>query len=81
MTRPYHFGCLLLDKNHWPPDCPTVKRDAEPIITAMSNVNVANDVTGVMVSVTKHCPTCTCPRVYKSNADKQRAYRERKKRV
>jgi len=27
----------------------------------------------------KHCPTCTCQRVYASKADKQRAYRERKK--
>jgi len=26
----------------------------------------------------KHCPTCTCQRVYASKAEKQRAYRKRK---
>jgi hypothetical protein len=27
---------------------------------------------------TKHCPTCRCIRVYKSNAERQRAYRARR---
>ncbi len=27
----------------------------------------------------KHCPTCTCKRVYKSAAERQKAYRERHK--
>jgi len=26
----------------------------------------------------KHCPTCSCLKVYSSHADRQRAYRERK---
>jgi hypothetical protein len=27
----------------------------------------------------KHCPTCTCKRVYKTAAERQKAYRERHK--
>jgi len=27
----------------------------------------------------KHCPTCTCNRVYKTAAERQKAYRERHK--
>jgi hypothetical protein len=33
----------------------------------------------VKTNTVKHCPTCTCKRVYKSAAERQKAYRERHK--
>ena len=38
---------------------------------------VTNNVTEVTPTVTRHCPTCAC--VKRTNAERQRAYRERKR--
>ena len=45
----------------------TVTQPVTPVVI------VTNPVTG------KHCPTCSCSRVYKDGAAKQKAYRERKR--
>jgi hypothetical protein len=46
---------------------------AEPEIVTQGVTHVTQGVTE------KHCPTCRCQRVYKSNAEKQKAYRAKKK--
>lgn len=41
--------------------------------------HVTNPVTHVNPITQKHCPTCRCEQIYSNNAERQRAYRERKR--
>jgi len=84
MTRlNYCYDC---HQAHWAADCP--KRNPPHIVTdtvtypgpdVTKPVTITPNVALVTHAVTKHCPTCKCGKVYKSNAEKQRAYRARHK--
>jgi len=41
---------------------------------------VTNNITPIKRKTVKHCPTCSCTKMYDSNAERQRAYRQRKAR-
>jgi Zinc knuckle len=77
--------------DHFAKDCTKPRGEYKPFKQIVSELeerqkkkldkSVTNDVTITnTVTKKKHCPTCTCTRVYKSNADRQRAFRERQKR-
>lgn len=54
---------------------PPVAFDGKRVIAVTKQSN-----TETLLSNARHCPTCRCkPKVYKTNADKQAAYRKRKK--
>lgn len=54
-------------------------RPASKSVTAMITSSVTKR-RNAKTAGPKHCPTCNCQKVYFSNADRQRAYRERRKR-
>ena len=80
---PYCSNCEYPNANHDEAWClshlakPAV-RLVTPVVTHVVEkaVIVTAKVTPVTSEVTQHCPGCRCRKV--SNAEKQRAYRERK---
>lgn len=90
MRAPYCGHCK--QDGHWGNECPTLDTIVTHAVTVTQPVThngavVTQPVTAIAnvtqpVTHTKHCPTCTCTtRVYHSNAEKQKAYRQRKGKI
>ena len=62
-------------------ECPLAPKPVpvtKPVTKAATKPVTPRVVTNAVTSI-KHCPTCSCARVYTSNADRQKAYRQRKR--
>lgn len=81
MTAPKCYRCE--GRHYSTQPCPVTPSRPQPIaVNPRPSAEAAKPRGTVTESVTpQHCPTCTCgqKKVHKTNADRQAAYRERRK--
>ena len=76
--------CKICNSRHYADEPHTlaerrVSRHGKRLPTAPSSALGPQDSLPVAHAHSKHCPTCHCTRKYESNAERQRAYRDRKR--